>query len=489
MDMAPPWGDKITINGIINDGSVASVITPAKMDVSPDTLATLPEGSSDMLGRVTNVESSSPVDGVEWDLGFSFDSANLTAAGFGEENLKIAYLNPDTGAWTEVATTIDSTNKIAYASPTHFSSWTLIATPTPPSPPSEVVTQVVNDGGCVGGGGGNPGITNVYESTTSAGRFTEDVTAKSADAKVKLSIPKNTVGENRVGQQLYTISIKEKPSPGAPPAGSEIIGLVYDIGPSGATFDPPIDLTFTYDESLLPAGASKENLVIATWQDDSWVELEGSIVDPDSNTIIVPVSHFSVFTVIAHTNPADFEISTLDISPATVDPGESVAISATITNTGDLAGSYKVTLTIDQIVTDTREVNLSGHSSQQVTFTTTQDTVGTYQVSINGLPATLTVREVPVKPSKEEPTPSETEPTTPGAELSPEAPAEVQPEPFEAKVVPSEAQPTQPDVPSAPAEPAAPIAPFNLWLIIGIAAGVIVISAITWRLVVRSKAS
>ena len=117
MDMEPPWGDKIKINNLINDGSEASVITPAKIDIPPDNLGSLPEGASDMLGSVTNIESSAPVAGVDWQLGFPYDDATLATANFTEENLKVAYLNPDTGSWTQMETVVDAANNIAYASP------------------------------------------------------------------------------------------------------------------------------------------------------------------------------------------------------------------------------------------------------------------------------------------------------------------------------------------------------------------------------------
>jgi hypothetical protein len=461
VDMEPPWGDKIQINGLINDGSEASVITPSKVDVTPATLASLPEGASDMLGRITNVESSAPVAGVEWNLGFPFDSGTLAAAGLTEENLKVAYLNPDTGTWTEVTTTVDTTNKIAYASPDHFSSWTLIATPAPP--PSIVVS------GFGGGGGGDSGVSSLSESITASGRFIEDFTAESTDGKVEVSIPKNTIGKNRVGQTLQNITIKEKAAPSAPPANSEIIGQVYDLGPSGATFDPPISLTFTYQESLIPAEAAEENLVIATWEDGKWLELENSTVDPDSNTITAPVSHFTVFTIMAHTAPAAFEISAFDISPAVIYPGESVTISATITNTGELAGTHKVTLMINEGVTAIEEVSLAGHESQQLNFTLKPQNAGSYTVNVNELSATFIVREALAETSEE-----------------------AQPTPSEASVVISEVQPIAPEVPAAP--PAVPPTPSttpadpaplqtNFWLIISIVAGGIVIGIIIWRLV------
>jgi hypothetical protein len=331
-------------------------------------------------------------------------------------------------------------------------------------------------GGGGGGGGGAAGIISVSESVTTTGRFVEDVTAESGGGEVELSIPEDTIGLNRAGQPLHNITIGETAVPSALPADSEIIGLSYDLGPSGATFDPPISLTFNYDESQIPAGAAEENLVIATWEDGEWVELEGSTVDPDNNTITAPVSHFSIFTVIAHTTPATFKISAFDISPAVVNPDESITISATITNTGDLAGSHEVTLMINKGVTDIKEVNLAGHASQQVTFTLKPHNAGSYDVDVNGLGATFIVRELPAKP--------EEEPTAPSEEL--EAPSEAPPAeaPTEPSITPS--APTE--VPAAPATEPQP-SQMNLWLIIGIVAGAMVIGITIWQLITRSKAT
>jgi hypothetical protein len=249
-------------------------------------------------------------------------------------------------------------------------------------------------------------------------------------------------------------------------------------------------VTFTYQESLIPAEAAEENLVIATWEDGKWLELENSTVDPDSNTITAPVSHFTVFTIMAHTAPAAFEISAFDISPAVIYPGESVTISATITNTGELAGTHKVTLMINEGVTAIEEVSLAGHESQQLNFTLKPQNAGSYTVNVNELSATFIVREALAETSEEaQPTPSEAQPTQPEATS---APSEAQPTPSEASVVISEVQPIAPEVPAAP--PAVPPTPSttpaepaplqtNFWLIISIVAGGIVIGIIIWRLV------
>jgi len=485
MDIEPPWGDIITISGIINDGAEASIITPAKVDVAPDTLADLPEGATDMLGRVTNVESSSPVDGAEWYIGFPYDLDELTTAGLDEENLKVAYLNPDTGTWTEMTTTVDTANNIAYASPDHFSSWTLIATPEPP--PSEIVTEYPVTSGGGGGGGGASGVTSLAEYTIGSGEFIADALAESVDGKVKISIDQGTIGLNKNGQRLYSISIKESTASIAPPADTRIIGMAYEIGPSGATFDPPINLTFEYYDSLVPDGVAEEKLVIATWQDTKWVELEGSTVDPINNTITVPVSHFSTYTIMAHTAATSFKATELSLAPAQINTDESATVSAIIANTGDLAGSYEATLTINDSVAATEEIQLAGHTSQEVSFTLKIDKAGTYTIDIGGMTATLIVTEAPAE--MEEETVAPESPSLPaGTEAAPK-PVEIESLPPEEPETPVEIAPVVPEVSSPEAE-AAPER-FRDWLIFlyVVAAGAVIIGLVYWRTRAGKKAS
>jgi uncharacterized membrane protein/phage protein U len=459
MDMTTPWGDVISIDGIINDGGEAGIITPANIDVDPNTLATLPEGATDMLGRVTNVESSVPVDGVDWDIGFPFDPDELEAAGLDPENLKVVYLDPDTGEWTQVDTTVDTDANIAYASPEHFSSWTLIATTAPP--PSRIVS-----GGGGGGGGGATGVTSVSTYVTQSGKFVVDVTAESADGKVEITVPKNTVGKNSVGQRLSYISIKEQKSPPAPPAGFQIIGLVYDIGPGGSTFEPAIYVQFQYPESSVPAGISEEDLAVATWQDGAWVRLAGSTVDTVNNTITAPINHFSSFTVMAPTAVARLGVTGLKVAPPVSYPGETVTITATVANTGDLSGDCEVVLTINDSVTATEKITLSGHATGEVDFTINPEKIGTYAITVNGMTAMLTVKEETTTVEEKSAGPPEMpEETPPVSEEASSAEAETTPSeepaapPAETALLPPLSQPETGGFPA-----------YMIWAIIGIIA-------------------
>ncbi len=314
----------------------------------------------------------------------------------------------------------------------------------------------------VGGGGGAPvvapaavpGIGDVTDFITAEGVFTETVTTESFDSLAQLLIDEGTKGLTKTGEPLSEISMTEMEEPPTPPADSGTIGLVYDFGPDGATFDPAITLTFTYDPALIPEGVAEENLVIAMWDSSTnkWVELD-SIVDPGTNTITAKVSHFTAFTVLAYTSPAAFTTSALTISPTEVDIGEKVTITVLVANTGDLSGSYTVTLTINKVVAATKDVTLAGGASQKVTFTTAKDAADTYAVNVDGLTGSFTVKPPPAPPPVKPP---------------PVVPPPVKPPP----VVP----------------PVVPPVGINWWLIGGIIAGVIVIGVVIWQVVTRRRA-
>ncbi len=255
------------------------------------------------------------------------------------------------------------------------------------------------------GVGGEPvsGLTLLSGRIDSSGVLTKDVTAKSSDKLCQLALNKDTKVLSRRGGRLSGVVIVEMEEPPAPPSDSSVIGLTYDFGPDGATFDPPASLTFTYDPALLPEGAVEGNLVLAMWDKEAgeWVNLV-SIVDPVTKTITAEVSHFTAFSVIAYTRPAAFTVSALSIAPAVVDIGETVTIKVPVANTGDLTGTYEVTLKINDVVEATEDVTVAGGASQEVIFTTAKDAEGTYTVSVDGLSDTFTVRapSVPPAPSK-----------------------------------------------------------------------------------------
>lgn len=273
--------------------------------------------------------------------------------------------------------------------PSSLSSFTISTAP---------VLPAVGGGG--GGGGGLAGVTSVLYSMAQDGRFTEDITAKSEDGNAELFIPKDTVGKNRMGSLLSSLSIMVMADSPSPPDLSRVIGLVYDVGPDGATFDPPITLTMTYDASLIPEGVAEKNLVVAWWDKNAgqWEDLE-STVDKESDIIMTEVGHFTAFAILAYTRPASFTVADLSITPREVNFGEEVSISITVTNTGDLTGSYEVSLKIDSLVVQTEEVTLAGGDSETISFSVPAAMAGEHTVNVNGLPGTFGVKAAPEAPA------------------------------------------------------------------------------------------
>ncbi|GAI28495.1 unnamed protein product, partial [marine sediment metagenome] len=126
------------------------------------------------------------------------------------------------------------------------------------------------------------------------------------------------------------------------------------------------------------------------------------------------VSHLTTFTIIGYQvtlAPAAFTVSKLTISPAEVDIGQGVTISAIVTNTGGEAGTYEVALKIDGVVEATEEVTVSAGASKKVTFTASRDTAASYSVDVSGLSGLFTVKAAP--PATPVPAPPL---TPPGAE-------------------------------------------------------------------------
>jgi len=286
-----------------------------------------------------------------------------------------------------------------------------------------------------------PGTTDVRGIVTTVGRFTRSVTATSEDGLCTLTIPSGTVGLTEELEPIDEITVVVMDEPPAPPEDAHVVGLAYDFGPDGATFDPPITLTFSYDPDALPEGVAEEDLVLAYYDEATgkWVELE-CVVDTENNTITASVPHFTTFAVIGRVPappeeeevptvvppvgeeeeepevvippaPAAFSVSYLSVSPRLeVEPGETVAITVLVANTGGESGSYTVVLKIDGVKEAEETVTVAAGESQDVSFSLTRDEPGTYSVAVDGLSGSFTVVAPPEGEEEEEEVPTEPEP-------------------------------------------------------------------------------
>jgi len=268
-----------------------------------------------------------------------------------------------------------------------------VTIPVPPPPPSPAPPPVPP-----------PGTTDVRGKVSTAGVFTRSVTALSEDGLCTLDIPEGTVGLTEELEPLTEITILIMDEPPPPPEAAHIIGLVYDFQPSGATFEPPIPLTFSYDPADIPEGVAEEDLVLAFYDEATgeWIELEG-VVDPVTNTITALVAHFTAFGATFIPAPAAFSLSGLEVSPAEVEIGDTITISAVVENTGEKEGTCEVTLKVNDEVEETKNVALEPGASETVTFTTSRDVAGSYSVDVNGLTGSFAVKAPPELPPEEAP--------------------------------------------------------------------------------------
>ena len=228
--------------------------------------------------------------------------------------------------------------------------------------------------------------------TDERGHLTQEVTVESADGRAALTITEGTVVKDSEGEPLSTISIAEAEEAPADSPDTQPVSPAYDFRPDGATFDQPVSMILGYDETLVPEGVSEERLTAAVWdpQIEQW-QPRNSTVDPLNNTVTTEITHFSIYAVIAQTRPAAFSVSSLTVNPVTAGIEKTITIRVLVSNTGDLFGTYRLALKINGETTAIQEVNLKSQSSQDVIFTTTQDSPGTYTVEIEHLSGTFTV--------------------------------------------------------------------------------------------------
>lgn len=126
------------------------------------------------------------------------------------------------------------------------------------------------------------------------------ITAWSPDGYLWIQIDNETIAKTKEGDLLSAVTIVvalEWPSIEPP----NNIMLVYDILPDGATFTRPILLTFSYNPDSIPEGFLDEDLTIATWDESGakWSMLKGCKVNARDHTITAPVTHLTLFAVVA----------------------------------------------------------------------------------------------------------------------------------------------------------------------------------------------
>ncbi|MEM0252996.1 MAG: CARDB domain-containing protein [Candidatus Bathyarchaeia archaeon] len=126
--------------------------------------------------------------------------------------------------------------------------------------------------------------------------------------------------------------------------------------------------------------------------------------------IVLTVIYFHLETVkVESIKPAEFVITNLTVYPKEVEIDEPVSVGVNITNIGDEAGNYSITLLLDNQIFENRTIMLSGGESKTLEFTIKCSIEGNHTVSIGNftewfyvkaptLPETMEIINLLVRP-------------------------------------------------------------------------------------------
>ncbi|QYZ79965.1 hypothetical protein E2N92_11290 [Methanofollis formosanus] len=172
---------------------------------------------------------------------------------------------------------------------------------TTPKPPS-------NSGG--GGGGTTSPVSGPTTTQTTSvervtlpisksGELTGTVTVRTSDGVGAVTLREGTVARDRDGEPLREVTIKRADMSGTPPIPpGTTIGFALRCGPAGATFDPPITLTYTLSVEEWERIGDPATLTVMWYNPESgaWREVPAT-VDAATRTVTARVSHFSLFAL------------------------------------------------------------------------------------------------------------------------------------------------------------------------------------------------
>jgi hypothetical protein len=160
------------------------------------------------------------------------------------------------------------------------------------SAPVGRVTTASSSGGGGGGGGASPPSQPI---TSTTGTASVDPAAGGTvylGTQASVAIPANALN----GSQNVTVNVQSVSSPPAPPDGDTLVGAYgFTVNGGGYSFNAPVTLTFTFDPSKIPVGDTP-TVEYYDNKTSQWVVVQGTV---SGNTIMVTVSHFTTFAVMA----------------------------------------------------------------------------------------------------------------------------------------------------------------------------------------------
>jgi len=131
------------------------------------------------------------------------------------------------------------------------------------------------------------------------------VEVSSADGKISLSLDKGTTIMDKDTQPLTAIHVTIDPN--SPPASENayIISSVYNLEPQGATFEPQLSLTLSYELEELSERLSEQDLYIAYNDGAEWYKLPYKRVDSKLHSVTTQLYSlkFTSFAILGSKEP------------------------------------------------------------------------------------------------------------------------------------------------------------------------------------------
>jgi phosphodiesterase/alkaline phosphatase D-like protein len=132
------------------------------------------------------------------------------------------------------------------------------------------------------------------------GLISVPVTLTSQDGVAVLNLNKETTALNADGSAIKSLSIRSVQTAGMtrPQDNSTVATTGYNLEPSGAIFKPSITLTLHYNPADFPDNASPYVAYFDTLL-NKWTSLKDPVVNNENHTIMVQLTHFTTFAVLA----------------------------------------------------------------------------------------------------------------------------------------------------------------------------------------------
>jgi len=95
--------------------------------------------------------------------------------------------------------------------------------------------------------------------------------------------------------------------------------------------------------------------------------------------------------------PAEFEVTSLAVTPIVAEPGQPVTVEVKVENVGGTAGSNRLALTVNGVEREVKDFTVPP-GPQTLTFTMSENTSGMYEIKVAGLTDTLRIKQLGAYP-------------------------------------------------------------------------------------------